>query len=71
MRQYAASATEKGICRLTVVVMGRRIFPVLAEVGCFVPQGKLVQLLRNIQTEQFTKLQQRYQLQVDLLEDVR
>lgn len=51
--------------------MGLRFFPILAEVGCFVPQGKLVQLLRNIQTEQFTKLQQRYQLQVDLLEDVR
>lgn len=35
------------------------------------PQGKLVQVLRHVQTEQFSKLQQRYQLQIDLLEDVR
>jgi hypothetical protein len=47
-------------------------FPLLnAKACCFIPQGKLVQLLRNVQTEQFSKLQQRYQLQIDLLEEVR
>ena len=51
--------------------MGRWNIPLLKETFCFIPQGKLVQLLRNVQTEQFSKLQQRYQLQIDLLEDVR
>jgi hypothetical protein len=52
--------------------MGLQHFPLLnTKASCFVPQGKLVQLLRNVQTEQFSKLQQRYQLQIDLLEDVR
>ncbi|CAB3991848.1 Hypothetical predicted protein [Paramuricea clavata] len=52
--------------------MGLGNFPLLTKASCFVPlQGKLVQLLRNVQTEQFSKLQQRYQLQTDLLEDVR
>ncbi|KAJ7393081.1 F-BAR and double SH3 domains protein 2 [Desmophyllum pertusum] len=32
---------------------------------------KILQLLRAIQTEQLSKLQQKYQLEQDLLEDVR
>lgn len=34
-------------------------------------QIKILQLLRTIQTEQLSKLQQKYQLEQDLLEDVR
>ena len=51
--------------------MGRWNISLPTQASCFIPQGKLVQLLRNVQTEQFSKLQQRYQLQIDLLEDVR
>jgi len=37
----------------------------------YIKQIKILQVLRTIQTEQLSKLQQKYQLEQDLLEDVR